>query len=63
MIVIKEAKTKKEMRVFADFPFQLYKHCPQYVPSFRSDEENIADPKKNPNLEDCEIRCFLAYKD
>lgn len=63
MIIVKEARTKKEMRIFADFPFRLYKNCPYYVPSFRSDEENIADPKKNPNLEDAEIRCFLAYKD
>lgn len=63
MIVIKEVRTKKEMRVFADYPFRLYKNCEYYVPSFRSDEENIMDPKKNPYLEDSDIRCFLAYKD
>lgn len=63
MIIVQEVKTKKGMRTFADYPFRLYKDNPCYVPSFRSDEENIADPKKNPNLEDCEIRCFLAYKD
>ena len=63
MIIVQEVKTKKGMRTFADYPFRLYKDNPCYVPSFRSDEEKIADPKKNPNLEDCEIRCFLAYKD
>ena len=63
MVIIREVKTKKGMRMFADYPFRLYKDNPCYVPSFRSDEENIADPKKNPNLEDSEIRCFLAYKD
>lgn len=51
------------MKVFADYPFRLYKNCPHYVPSFRADEEGIADPKRNPYLEDADIRCFLAYKD
>lgn len=63
MIVVKEVKTKREMKVFADYPFRLYKNCPHYVPSFRADEEGIADPKRNPYLEDADIRCFLAYKD
>lgn len=63
MVIVQEVKTKKGMRKFADYPFRLYKNCPYYIPSFRSDEENIADPKKNPNLEDSEIRCFFAYKD
>lgn len=63
MITIKEVTNKKGMRIFADYPFRLYKNCPHYVPSFRSDEENIMDPKKNPYLDDAEIRCFLAYTD
>ncbi len=63
MIEIRQVKTKREMRAFAEYPLRLYKNCPYYVPSFFSDEANIADPAKNPNLADCEIRCFLAYKD
>ena len=43
MVIVQEVKTKKGMRKFADYPFRLYKNCPYYIPSFRSDEENIAD--------------------
>jgi len=32
MIVIKEATTKKELKQFVTFPFQLYKDSPYWVP-------------------------------
>ena len=63
MIEIKEVKTRKQMRRFTQFPFMLYKGNPYYVPSFRADENIIMDPLKNPSLEKCDIRCWLAYKD
>ena len=63
MITVIEVKTKKQMRAFADFPLRLYKGSPYYVPSFYMDEVNLLSKKKNPNLEDASIRCFLAYKD
>ena len=63
MIEIRQVKSRKDMRVFAEYPLLLYKNCSFYVPSFYSDEVNIADPNKNANLADCELRCYLAYKD
>lgn len=63
MIEIKEVKTKKDIRLFATYPLKLYKNCPYYVPSLRSDEMNTFDPKKNFSLDKNEIKGFLAYKD
>ena len=63
MVIIKEALSKKEMKLFASFPLKLYKGNPYYVPSFLSDDINVKDPKKNLYKGDSEIRCFLAYKD
>lgn len=63
MIEIKQVKTRREKSLFAKFPLKLYKGCPYYVPSILMDEKNNFNPKKNPNLKDCEYDGFLAYKD
>ena len=63
MIEIKEVKTKKDIKLFATYPLKLYKNCPYYVPSIRSDEMDTFNTKKNFSLESCSIKGFLAYKD
>ncbi len=63
MIEIKEIKTKRDLKIFAEYPVKLYKDCPYYVPSLRSDEINTFNPKKNFSLKGNKIKGFLAYKD
>ena len=63
MIEIREVKTKKEIKAFAKYPTILYKDCPYYVPSLRSDEINTFDSKKNFSLVNNKFKAFLAYKD
>lgn len=63
MIEIIEVKTKKQLKLFASYPVKLYKGCPYYVPSLRSDELNTFNPKKNFSLKDNDCKAFLAYKD
>lgn len=63
MIEIREAVSKKDIKKFVDFPQKLYKGNPYFVPYLRMDEVNIINPEKNPALEDCKAKCFLAYRD
>ncbi len=63
MIEIKELQTKKDLKLFATYPLKLYKGCPYYVPSLRSDELNTFNPKKNFSLKECDAKGFLCYKD
>ena len=63
MIEIREVKTKKDLRKFAKYPVELYKGCPYYVPSIRSDEINTFNPKKNFSLVNNKCKGFLAFKD
>ena len=63
MIEIKEVVTKKDARMFAKYPVELYKGNPYYVPSLRSDEMMTFDKKKNFNLETNPSKGFLAFKD
>ena len=63
MIEIKEVKSRKDLKKFAAYPVKLYKKCPYYVPSLRSDELNTFNPKKNFSLKGNECKGFLCYKD
>lgn len=63
MIEIKEVLTKKDLKLFAKFPVELYKDCPYYVPSLRGDEISTFNPKKNFSLKGNECKGFLCYKD
>lgn len=63
MIEIQEVKTKKQQKLFVDFPTKLYENCPYYVHPLRMDELNNFNPKKNVSYEDCETASFLAFED
>ncbi len=62
MVIIKEVRSKKELRGFVDFPNRLYSGCEQYVPALFADDIDDWNPKKNPAFEYCEAKCFLAYR-
>lgn len=61
MIVIKEVKSKNELRDFVQFPKSLYKDCPHFVPPL--DNAEIKDLTKHPALDFCSLRMWLAYQD
>ncbi len=62
MIVIEEVSSKKDIREFVKFPFELYKNSPYWVPPIIAEEMNVFDKAKNPILQDAEVTLFLAYK-
>ncbi|MBR3075877.1 MAG: GNAT family N-acetyltransferase [Bacteroidales bacterium] len=59
IISISTVKGRCELMQFIRFPFELYKNCPQWVPSFESDEVNSLS-EKNPSLSFCERELYLA---
>ena len=62
-IEIREVQTKAELHKFVDYPNELYKDVPQFVPAFYGDDLADWNKKKNPAFDYCEARCFLAYRD
>ena len=63
MISVEIVESKKQRKEFADFPGELYKGHPYYIPCFYSDTMTSMDPRKNPSLEYSEARFFLAKED
>lgn len=63
MIEVKEVITKKDYKLFFNFPLKLYKKCPYYTPPLYGDDKKDYDEKRNPNLKVCKMKSFLAFKD
>ena len=47
-VTVCEVTTKKELRLFVDYPNKLYRDVPQFVPAFYGDDLEDWDKKKNP---------------
>ena len=62
-ITIKQVTTKRELKRFIRFNYELYKGNPYSVPDLYDDMLNTFNRKKNAAFEFCEAEYFLAYKD
>ena len=64
MVSIKEVNTKKELKQFIKFPFELYKGHKLWVPPLMADEKRTLRTDLNPSFAaGCEAVYFMAYKD
>ncbi|MCK4694173.1 MAG: hypothetical protein KAT74_00350, partial [Candidatus Cloacimonetes bacterium] len=61
-VIIKEVKSKKELKKFISFPYKLYKGNKNWIPPLRNDEFNILYKTKNPAFDFCDVKLWLAYK-
>jgi GNAT superfamily N-acetyltransferase len=61
-VQIREITNLKDLKTFVQFPIQLYKNNPYYVPTLISDDLNTLRKDKNPAFETCEARTWLAYR-
>ena len=61
-ILVQKVTTPRDLKVFTDFPYQLYKNSRYWVPPIRLDEIHIFKPKSNPSLKYNDWILFLAYK-
>ncbi|HPF12502.1 MAG TPA: GNAT family N-acetyltransferase [Flavobacteriaceae bacterium] len=63
MIEIVPVTTSQELKVFVEFPFQLYQKSPFWVPPLIKDEIETLDAKKNPVFQNATAHYFIAKKD
>jgi len=62
-LILKEVKTRRELREFILFPFHLYKNNPYWLPPIIFDEKNFHNPEKNKTLRVNDTILYLAYLD
>jgi GNAT superfamily N-acetyltransferase len=63
MITVVEANSKKLIKEFITFSFDLYKNHPYWVPPLIADEMETFDKDKNPAFQSAEATFYLAYKE
>ena len=62
-ITIKPVSSKRELRKFIRFNYEMYKNNPYSVPDLYDDMLNTFNKKKNAAFEFCDAEYFLAYRD
>ena len=62
-IQIKRVETKKDLKQFIEFHYDLYKGNPYDVPNLYSDEVNTLSKNKNAAFDFCEAEYYLALKE
>ena len=62
-VTIRPVHSKKDLKTFILFPWEIYKNDPNWVPPLITSEKNLLDTSKNPFYHHSEAQYFLAYKD
>ena len=62
-LIIKEIDSKEEEVEFIEFPFRLYANNVYWVPKIKMAEQAMLCDKKNPSLQNVEMKKWLAKKD
>ena len=61
-VEIREIRTKQELERFIQFANDLYAGNPYYCPPLFFDEMNCFEREKNPALDVCDYRLWMAYR-
>ncbi|GAB4153367.1 MAG: hypothetical protein Fur0015_15500 [Ignavibacteriales bacterium] len=59
-LILKEVLTKRDLKRFIKFPFELYKNNKCWIPPLISDEIKTLDKEKNPAFEHCDARFWIV---
>ncbi len=62
-VTIVKADSKKQLKQFIRFGYELYKNNPYYVPELFEDALTTLSKERNAAFEFCDADYFLAYKD
>jgi len=63
MLRIEKIVYPNKIKDFIDFPHELYKGDPHYVPEIYLGQKDLLNPKKHPFYEHSKLDMFLCYKD
>ena len=61
MVVIREVKTRKDVKEFIEFPLKLYKNCPYFAPPLYKDEAALL--RSGGNTKNADSVFYLATRD
>ena len=60
---LREVVTARDRDLFIRFPWDIYRHDPNWVPPLISERRAFLDPRRNPFFEHADVKMFLASDD
>jgi len=60
---LREVVTARDRDLFIRFPWDIYRHDPNWVPPLISERRAFLDPRRNPFFEHADVKLFLASDD
>jgi hypothetical protein len=61
-IIVRPVSTRREQRQFLNYPWQLYRDDPNWVPPLRSDQQELVGYRPHPFHETNRVQTFLATR-
>lgn len=61
-VTVRKVENSRDMKVFFEFPWKLYKNDPNWVPPLLSMRREVLDKKKNPSWEYLKGDYYLAWR-
>lgn len=61
-VTIRPVRSKSDERIFINFPWQIYKDYPYWVPPLKMDRRKLIDRKHNPFYQHAAMEMFLAER-
>lgn len=61
-VEVKPVSSRADQQAFLNYPWQLYKGDPNWVPPLRFNQRELVNYKKHPFFDDAEIQTFIAVR-
>lgn len=61
-ITVEKVWTRREKRIFLNFPWRIYRQDPIWVPPLISDRKKILDPSTGPFFKHGRLDCYIAWQ-
>jgi len=62
-VQVRPVADAKDLAAFIQFPFDLHRNEPHWVPPLVMERQDFLNPKKNPLYEYAQVELFLAFRD
>lgn len=62
-VEVRPVQNRRERRIFLEFPWQIYKNDPIWVPPLLHERKKMLDPSKGSFFKHGELECAIAWRD
>src|SRR5262245_18210991 len=61
-VEVRPVGSRAERKAFLEYPWQIYRNTPQWVPPLRQNQKEMVGYARNPFHDDAQVQTFLAWQ-